>query len=40
MADIVEIINRIGNEVENSLGTDDYNECFKQTIILYSLAEN
>ena len=40
MANIIEQINQIGVEVEQSLIINDTNQFFKHTILLYSLAEN
>jgi hypothetical protein len=40
MANIIEVVNQIGDEVEQSLTNNDINEFFKQTILLLSLTEN
>lgn len=40
MANIIDVVNQIGDEVEVSLASDDTNEFFKQTILLLSLTEN
>jgi hypothetical protein len=40
MANIIDIVNQIGDEVELSLSKNESNEFFKQTILLYSLTEN
>lgn len=40
MANIIETINQIGVEVDQSLKKNDSNEFFKQSLLLYSLIEN
>lgn len=40
MANIIEVVNQIGDEVEECLTKNDTNEFFKQTILLLSLTEN
>jgi len=40
MADIIEVVNKIGADVELSLSRNDPSELFKNTVLLYSLTEN
>jgi hypothetical protein len=40
MPDIIELVNKIGEPVEQSLSKDAPSELFKYTVLLYSLTEN
>lgn len=40
MANIIDVVNQIGEEVEKSLKENATNEFFKLTLLLYSLTEN